>query len=110
MCQVIFFFSKMCHLFPFFLERCHVECDTSRVGGSVNGSGALHRCHQIRRNFSREAFFFLGARWHIECDTARVEGGVNGRGGGLGSSTIFKNLMSPMPRRKWYLTTGRRAH
>jgi len=33
-----------------------------------------------------------------------------GRGGGLGSSTIFKNLMSPTPRRKWYLTTGRRAH
>ena len=32
------------------------------------------------------------------------------RGGGLGSSTIFKNLMSPTPRRKWYLTTGRRAH
>ena len=32
------------------------------------------------------------------------------RGGGLGSSTIFKNLMSPAPRLKWYLTTGRRAH
>jgi len=31
------------------------------------------------------------------------------RGGGLGSSTI-SNLMSPTPRRKWYLTTGRRAH
>jgi len=37
-----------------------------------------------------------------------VQGSV--RGGGLGSSTIFKNLMSPTPRRKWYLTTGRRAH
>ena len=35
---------------------------------------------------------------------------VSTRGGGLGSSTIFKNLMSPTPRRKWYLTTGRRAH
>ena len=32
------------------------------------------------------------------------------RGGGLGSSTISKNLMNPPPRRKWYLTTGRRAH
>ena len=32
------------------------------------------------------------------------------RGGGLGSSTISKNLMSPTPRRKWYLTTGRRAY
>ena len=35
---------------------------------------------------------------------------VRRRGGGLGSSTIFKNLMSPTPRRKRYLTTGRRAH
>jgi len=33
-----------------------------------------------------------------------------GRGGGLGSSTIFKNLMSLTPRRKWYLTTGRRSY
>jgi len=32
------------------------------------------------------------------------------RGGGLGSSTIFKNLLNPTPRRKWYLTTGRRFH
>jgi len=32
------------------------------------------------------------------------------RGGGLGSRPIFKNLMSPTPRRKWYLTTGCRAH
>ena len=32
------------------------------------------------------------------------------RGGGLGSSTISKNLMSPTPRRKGYLTTGRKAH
>jgi len=36
--------------------------------------------------------------------------GAERRGGGLGSSTISKNLMSPTPRRKWYLTTGRRAH
>ena len=35
---------------------------------------------------------------------------IRRRGGGLGSSTIFKNLMSPTPRRKWYLTTGRRAY
>jgi len=35
---------------------------------------------------------------------------IGRRGGGLGSSIIFKNLMSPTPRRKWYLTTGRRAH
>ena len=38
-----------------------------------------------------------------------IEEGME-RGGGLGSSTISKNLMSPTPRRKWYLTTGRRFH
>ena len=38
-----------------------------------------------------------------------IEEGIE-RGGGLGSSTISKNLMSPTPRRKWYLTTGRRFH
>jgi len=32
------------------------------------------------------------------------------RGGGLGSSTIFKKFNEPYARRKWYLTTGRRAH
>jgi len=40
-----------------------------------------------------------------ECGCLRVW-----RGRGLGSSAIFKNLMMPTPRRKWYLTTGRRAH
>ena len=40
----------------------------------------------------------------------RRGGGLGSRGGRLGSSTIFKNLMRPTPRRKWYLTTGRRAH
>ena len=30
--------------------------------------------------------------------------------GGWGRAPFSKNLMSPTPRRKWYLTTGRRAH
>ena len=42
--------------------------------------------------------------------SACVSVAIGMRGGGLGSSTIFKNSMSPTPRRKWYLTTGRRAH
>ena len=51
---------------------------------------------------------FKGIRLHI-LSTASVLP-ITLRGGGLGSSPIFKNLMSPTPRRKWYLTTGRRAH
>ena len=30
--------------------------------------------------------------------------------GGWGRVPFSKKLMSPTPRRKWYLTTGRRAH
>ena len=30
--------------------------------------------------------------------------------GGWGRLPFSRNLMSPTPRRKWYLTTGRRAH
>ena len=30
--------------------------------------------------------------------------------GGWGRDPFSRNLMSPTPRRKWYLTTGRRAH
>ena len=64
-----------------------------------------HKLHHIRKT----SYLILD---HINnllvqnCDLA----GISWRGGGLGSSTIFKNLMSPTPRRKWYLTTGRRAH
>ena len=46
----------------------------------------------------------------LSFDVSQITPHIRKRGGGLGSSTIFKNLMSPTPRRKWYLTTGRRAH
>ena len=37
--------------------------------------------------------------------------GLRGREvGGWGRVPFSRNLMSPTPRRKWYLTTGRRAH
>ena len=56
----------------------------------------------------------LGALIHASVFESLVQmsvfDSVMWRSGGLGSSTISKNLMSPTPRRKWYLTTGRRAH
>ena len=33
-----------------------------------------------------------------------------GEVGGWGRVPFSRNLMRPTPRRKWYLTTGRRAH
>ena len=41
--------------------------------------------------------------WH---DSSMSSGEV----GGWGRVPFSRNLMSPTPRRKWYLTTGRRAH
>jgi len=38
--------------------------------------------------------------------TPRPQGEV----GGWGRDPFSRNLMSPTPRRKWYLTMGRRAH
>ena len=35
---------------------------------------------------------------------------LGGEVGGWGRVPFLRNLMSPTPRRKWYLTTGRRAH
>ena len=66
--------------------------------GSVNISAVIHRQSE-------------SCCIHSQCgNVTRDSLGKVTRGGGLGSSTIFKNLMSPTPRRKWYLTTGRRAH
>ena len=38
------------------------------------------------------------------------EDASRGEVGGWGRVPFSRNLMSPTPRRKWYLTTGRRAH
>jgi len=35
---------------------------------------------------------------------------LGGEVGGWGRDPFSRNLMSPTPRRKWYLTTGRRFH
>ena len=35
---------------------------------------------------------------------------AGGEVGGWGRVPFSRNFMSPTPRRKWYLTTGRRAH
>ena len=64
------FFSFSREVDSFFFvrrARCHVECDTARVGGGVDGSGALSRCQLDF--FSREIdfLFFSGARCHGEC-------------------------------------------
>jgi len=52
-------------------------------------------------------------RAHIHIYTNANEflhGIISGEMGGWGRDPFSRNLMSPTPRRKWYLKTGRRAH
>ena len=46
----------------------------------------------------------------IEPAAGSIQEKLRGEVGGWGRVTFSRNLMSPTPRRKWYLTTGRRAH
>jgi len=46
----------------------------------------------------------------IERRRKRDRDNIYGEVGGWGRVPFSRNLMSPTPRRKWYLTTGRRAH
>ena len=46
----------------------------------------------------------------VECVFYCMSACIKGEVGGWGRDPFSRNLMSPTPRRKWYLTTGRRAH
>ena len=48
---------------------------------------------------------------HTAAGANRIEAaGAAGEVGGWGRDPFSRNLMSPTPRSKWYLTTGRRFH
>jgi len=49
----------------------------------------------------------VAERWGAGVETQKY---VRGDIGGWGRVPFSRNLMSPTPRRKWYLTTGRRFH
>ena len=48
--------------------------------------------------------------WHLFREPGRLHRSSQGEVGGWGRVPFSRNLMSPTPRRKWYLTTGRRFH
>ena len=50
----------------------------------------------------------LSSSYHTTMNTLRWT--RDGEVGGWGRVPFSKNLMKPTPRRKWYLTTGRRFH
>jgi len=78
-------------------QSCSQRCFTSTVLFSVNACRAVQMI-----------FFFgcvlrcVGSHHDMMTSCAQV--------GGWGRVPFSRNLMSPTPCRKWYLTTGRRAH
>ena len=64
--------------------------------------------HQRRKSITRglQNEYYDGYAFFVLASFYRCGGEV----GGWGRVPFSRNLMSPTPRRKWYLTTGRRAH
>ena len=88
-----------CLLYTLHTSRQSVSHTLSRTHHAI-----LYCLHPCLLNTSM-CIAYMTCLHHVHCTHH-----IAWRGAGLGSSTIFKNLMSPTPRRKWYLTTGRRAH
>jgi len=80
---------------------------------SANTYSCYIRVQTRRSTYTRCAHFSLDGY----CSTVQgvldwfeVDVGFTGEVGGWGRDPFSRNLMSPTPRRKWYSTTGRRAH
>ena len=67
------------------------------------------------RKWSSQMTIFL-SKWLCQMTilpwyrVAKTHGVPQGEVGGWGRDPFSRNLMSPTPHRKWYLTTGRRFH
>ena len=70
--------------------------------GQTHRIGTLCK-HKVWIKFMR-TLFYVHVRILVEVEVDR------GEVGGWGRVPFSRNLMSPTPRRKWYLTTGRRFH
>jgi len=61
----------------------------------------------------KEYAYIYVVRFHTESTPCKITQRMivlYGEVGGWGRVPFSRNLMSPTPRRKWYLTTGHRAH
>ena len=78
------------------MTHLSVECDTFVYDTHVKNGSILCVC---------------GTRICMWGNDSRMSGTKSiGEVGGWGRVPFSRNLMSPTPRRKWYLKTGRRAH
>jgi len=85
-------------------HRCvyRIECVCNVYG---------HRIESVCNVYSVSIDIYTGSS-HIHRieSVCNVYGHRIGEVGGWGRVPFSRNLMSPTPRRKWYLTTGRRFH
>jgi len=86
----------------------HMQIFPARIG---DGQIQLH-CNTLQHTathcnaLQHSATHMQGISWDLR---ERIPG-LRERWGGWGRVPFSRNLMSPTPRRKWYLTTGRRFH
>jgi len=99
----------------FCLSRTHMHMGWPRLVGSIklqvsfaeyslSYRSLLHKRPIILRSILTVATPYVYTYMFCFSDV------VSGEVGGWGRVPFLKKSMSPTPRRKWYLTTGRRAH
>ena len=85
-------------------ECTHTNECTPRVMPHTHDMSEWHT-NECTPRVTPDTWLFL-----ISPDRRNHLSGKRGEVGGWGRVPFLRNLMSPTPRRKWYLTTGRRAH
>ena len=82
------------------LQHTATHCNTP-THALAGDQSPIDDCNQ---KASKSALFESASSLSVPYTNSRREVG------GWGRVPFSRNLMSPTPRRKWYLTTGRRAH
>ena len=97
-------FIHMCHA----LMSCHMTLKKTniRCWWCVAVCCSVLQCVAMHCNVLQWVNIIFEDADHPWHDSSMSSGEV----GGWGRVPFSRNLMSPTPRRKWYLTTGRRAH
>ena len=94
--ELIKFLVQESPIFGFFLQK------NTFVAGFFSLRGSFSKS-----DLAIQAAFQIGSRdIQVSCAKEHCKREVEG----WGRVPFSKKLMSPTPRRKWYLTTGRRAH
>ena len=94
--------------------ECHDSCIRKVCNSHVLQIFLIHHTHLLQKRIGNVAGIHMTAMTdasgmsavHMYCRHSDAPWEV----GGWGRVPFSRNLMSPTPRREWYLTTGRRSH